>query len=262
MRTPATRIPFLLALLALVAWAALVARADAQVDPLWDHYKVYQINAPVPPFEPITVTLTDQFGSFTHTVGMLQRFMTPVEKIHPPATYPINDPVLHYSWWGISQQPFSAQVAVTNQFGDQGFTLGDAQYLLNPAVKNQPGPPPIANHYKAYVCQGAPVVVTVGMIDQFDTWQATVLQPLYFLTPVTKQLGGSVFPILDPNQHYVCYVIQPIDPTPFTASMTDQFIPNFTMQLQPGSMICVPTYKQTATPAVPDTWGRLKRLYR
>jgi hypothetical protein len=250
-------------LLLAVAAMTFVPRAEAQVDPLWDHYKVYQIDAPVPPFEPISVTLTDQFGQFTHSVGMLQRFMTPVEKIHPPATYPINDPVLHYTWWGISAQPLSTPlVAVTNQFGDQGLTLGDAQYLLNPAVKNQPGPPPIANHYKAYVCQGAPVAVTVGMIDQFDTWQATVLQPFYYLTPVTKQLGGQVFPIVDPNQHYVCYVIQPLDPTPFTASITDQFIPNFGVQLHPGAFICVPTYQQHVTSADRDTWGRLKRLYR
>jgi hypothetical protein len=263
--TRGSRAALVLLLLA-VAATLFVAPAEAQVSPLWDHYKVYLLNPPIPaPVPSPPVVLTDQFGTFTHQLNVLERFMNPVQKIHPPNTYPITDSTLHYSWWLITPQPFNVNVAVTNQFGDQGINVLDAQYLLNPALKNQHGTPPIKNHYKAYNCTGQPVNVPIGMIDQFDSWQATVMFPRYFLTPVQKQIGGPggvTYPIVDPNQHYVCYEFQPYDPTPFTAVMTDQFLQDATMQLFPGQMICVPTYKQSVTSAVKDTWGRLKLLYR
>jgi hypothetical protein len=257
------------ALLLLAAAATLlVARAEAQVDPLWDHYKVYNLNppSPAPPLPP--VILTDQFGMSTHQVISLDRFMNPVKKIHGPLIYPINDPVTHYTWWSITPQPFSLTVNVTNQFGDQTIAIYDAQYLLNPALKDTlPLPagsqPPLKNHYKAYNCQGPPMSVPIAMIDQFDGWQATVMFPRYFLTPVDKQAPGlTPGPIVDPNQHYVCYEFQPYDPTPFFAFTVDQFVNNRNLYMYPAQLICVPTYKHGITSTDKETWGRLKLLYR
>jgi len=257
-----------LALLLLAVTATLwVARAEAQVDPLWDHYKVYFVTPPIPPPPLPPITLRDQFGQSTHDVMVMDRFMNPVQKMHGPLIFPIHDPLTHYAWWQISPQPFSMTVTVTNQFGDQTLFVNDAQYLLNPALKNQVGPPPVRNHYKCYNVQGPPVDVPIGMTDQFDTWTATVLLPRFLCNPAEKEVGppgagGQTYPIVDPNQHYVCYDFQPFDPQPFTAFMTDQFVRDQTMVLNPGHMICVPTYKHGITSSTKDTWGRLKLLYR
>lgn len=259
-----------LALFVLVPLVLVAGRANAQVDPLWDHYKVYFVNPPIPyPVPGPPVTLTDQFGQYTHQVQMMERFMNPVAKTHPPGgpTYPINNPDLHYSWWLISPQPFSAQVAASNQFGDQTLNVFDAWYLLNPALKNQHGAPPIGNHYKCYNCEGQPVNVPVQMVDQFGTWQANVTFPRYLCNPVEKHIGvpgdgGSTYPVLDPNQHYVCYEFQPEDPTPHAVVVTDQFVTDRTADLFPSRLICVPSLKQIVTSTAPSTWGRIKILYR
>ena len=257
----------LLLLLAVVLPVLVTAPARAQVNPFWDHYKVYYQNPPfVSPIPIPPVTLKDQFGQFTHQVLQLELFMNPVVKIHPPNTYSINDSITHYAWWSINPQPQALTVNVTNQFGDQTLNVYDGVYLLNPALKNQTGPLPVKNHYKAYNCLGAPINAPIGMVDQFDGWQATVLTPRWFLTPVDKQVGqpgtGQYYPIVDPNQHYVCYEFQPPDPTPYLATMYDQFAQGVHLNLYPGRYICVPTYKLGVTGAVKDTWGRLKLLYR
>ncbi len=256
-------------LAALVLIAALPSAATAQVNPLWDHYKVYFVNPPIPyPVPGPPVTLADQFTTWTHQVEVLDRFMNPTEKQHLPGgqTFPINDPLLHYTWWRISPQPYSATVTAINQFGDHTLNVFDARYLLNPALKNQPGQPPPRNHYKCYDCQGPPVNVQVMMNDQFGPWQATVAFPRYFCNPTQKTVGdpgtGQTYPILDPNQHYVCYEFQPPDGTPHTATITDQFVANRPVQLQPSDLLCVPTYKSGVTPTAPGTWGRIKVLYR
>jgi hypothetical protein len=264
--TRSSRVSLSLCLLtALVLLAA--PRAEAQVSPLWDHYKVYFMNPPFPyPVPGPGITLTDQFGQWTHQVLALEQFANPVEKNHGAVTYPINDPILHYSWWRISPQPMSLLVTAVNQFGDHTLSVYDAQFLWNPALKNTTGQPPLRNHYKCYDCQGPPVNVPVGMMDQFGPWTATVMFPRFFCNPVQKLVGdpgaGQVYPILDPNQHYVCYEFQPEDPNPHTAVMTDQFVPNLPMELHPSRLICVPTYKSGVTSSAKDTWGRLKVLYR
>src|SRR6266699_5815454 len=65
---------------ALVALA--VPRANAQVPNTWDHYKVYEILQPGPQGPTgLPLTLTDQFGTFQHTLGRMVRFQNPVTKI-------------------------------------------------------------------------------------------------------------------------------------------------------------------------------------
>jgi hypothetical protein len=256
--------------LALAALLAIIpASAVAQVNPLWDHYKVYYVTPPIPaPPTGIAVRLLDQFGEWGHTVQALERFMNPTEKHHLPPPGPsflINDPILHYTWWRISPQPFSAVVTAVNQFGDHTLNVFDAQYLLNPALKNVSGQPPPRNHYKCYDCQGPAVNVQVNMVDQFGPWAAAIAVPRYFCNPVEKQhlpIGtGPVYPILDPNQHYVCYQFTP--PQPFMGGIffTDQFL-EATAQLGDSDLLCVPTYKSGVTETKASTWGKIKTLYR
>lgn len=259
-RPPAALLPLLLFTL---PFALLGVRADAQVNPTWDHYKVYQV---VPnPNVNLPVTLVDQFGTFNHVATTLDWFATPVQKqvVGAPNIYPINDPITHYAWWKITDQPFNALVLATNQFGTQSLVVQDAAYLLNPALKNQTGPPPVKNHYKCYLCSGQAVNVPVVLTDQFDTWQTTVAVPKYFCTPAEKIMSPTqVYPIVDPNQHYVCYQIQPPDFGTFPAFMTDQFIPALNINLYPGVFLCVPSTKDGVTPTTKNSWGSLKLLYR
>ena len=259
MRALATlRLPFAFLLLL----AGFAGRAEAQINPIWDHYKVYEFN-PKPPGT-LSVFLRDQFTQSTHGVVYLDQFMNPVEKTHlsSGATSPIHDPALHYTWWRITDVPFDATVSYANQFGGGSVQLLYAQYLLNPALKNQITPPlPIANHYKCYACQGPPITVPLRLVDQFDTWQVDQLRPIFFCTPTEKQVPGAVYPIVDPERNYVCYLFQPPDPQPFPALIRDQFIQT-NGDLRPGHLLCVPTQKLTVTKTADDTWGRLKLLYR
>lgn len=274
MRSIATHLRW--ALLACLVVAALLAvfpaSAGAQINPLWDHYKVYFVNPPIPyPVPGPPVTLMDQFTTSTHLVEVLDRFMNPTEKTvfdPPPArTYPINDPILHYAWWRISPQPFTALVTATDQFGDHTLNVFDARYLLNPALKNVHGEPPLRNHYKCYDCQGQPVNVNVMMNDQFGSWQATVTFPRFFCNPVEKRIAvpgteEQIYPILDTKQHYICYEYQTEDPNHHPAIITDQFVTDRTVDLGPSRLICVPTDKTGITSTGSSTWGRIKVLYR
>src|SRR5205823_3868406 len=148
------------------------------------------------------------------------------------------------------------------QFGDQTLNVTQAVYLLNPALKNQQGTIPPRNHYKCYLCNGQPVNVPVTLTDQFDIWSTTVMVPRFFCNPASKQDPTGNYPIVDPNQHYICYEFQPEDPGQFTATFQDQFVPNGPLSLGPSRWLCVPTYKLGVTGTHGDTWGRMKMLYR
>ena len=268
--THRSRVSSLLLLLTLPL-ALIGAPAGAQVNPLWDHYRVYWTTCPGC-IANVPVTLTDQFGSYSHQVTSLYHFCTPVQKtvldsLGNPIVYPIHDAVTHYSWWQISPQTFSAKVAVTNQFGDQTLNVHNAAFLLTPALKNTyPGPLPNANHYKAYECDGQPINRPVVLDDQLGHWSATLTYPRYFLTPARKYVGpGQDYPIVDPDQHYVCYEFTPADQNTYAAVWwIDQFFSVTSPIFGPQSAqyVLVPTSKLYVVPARQHTWGQLKALYR
>ena len=252
-------------LVAVVSLALTAGKAGAQVDPTWDHYKVYFTN-PFPLPTPIPVFLKDQFGEYNHEALQLELFMNPTTKEIPPPEpgfFGVTNPDLHYAWWKITPQPFGALVAANNQFGDHTLKVYEALYLLNPARKNQPGGPPPENHYKCYRCEGPSVDRPVRLTDQFGPWDAMVTFPRYFCNPVEKRVPGQQpHLIVDPNQHYVCYEFIQEDTQIRTATMTDQFVVNHPMELSPSRFLCVPTYKSGVTPTDKNTWGRIKILYR
>ena len=251
---------------ALVALAFLLlpgAGAEAQVDPFWDHYKVYlaqphlQISVPV--------VLADQFMSTTHVAQQLDWFANPVEKRHDPNVFPIRRPDLHYAWWTIGpDMPFTKDLIANNQFGEQLLRVGPPRYLLNPANKNRPpdAPLPAGNHYKCYDCFGQPVNVPVFLTDQFFGRPAQVLFPRFFCNPVEKRTpDGLIHPILDPDQHYTVYEIDPTPPA-WSATFADQFVQFASLQLTQDRFLMVPTEKIIPTPAGASTWGRVKSHYR
>ena len=255
-----SRFPFLLASVLLTL---LATRAGAQ-NPAWDHYKAYDVS-PNPTVN-LSVELRDQFtleGAFVKT---LFRVANPAEKrLRDGSSFPISDPRLHYTWWELEPRPITRTVNVANQFGTQTLLLSLSRYLLNPALKNESGSLPLANHYKCYDCTGNDVRVTgVTMIDQFGTHRADISVPLWFCTPTEKRVAGVVYPIVDPNRHYVCYIYSPPhSPLTFAADVTDQFMSRATRVTFSGSKVfCVPTEKVDPTPARLESWGRLKMLYR
>lgn len=249
-----------LLLLAVLAFAA--GSATAQVPPHWDHYKVYQVEAPVP--YTTVVQLRDQFGFSTHATHLMDWFANPVEKNHAGRIFPITHPELHYSWWRIDPQPFSIDIIASNQFGDHPLHVFDAKYLLNPATKNAPvgAPIPPANHYKCYSCAGQPLTAPLFLRDQFYQRNASQLIPVFFCTPVEKQTSsGQVYPMLDPDQHYVVYDIGP-GPGAFPAHVVDQFV-EAQILMTADRFLMVPTLKHfPPTDVKSSTWGRLKQLYR
>lgn len=266
MRTLVTRRSPVVVLLILLAalLVPIVATAQPGVDPRWDHYEVYRVFPSVTDGRPIV--LDDQFMHSNHQVLTLDWFMNPTTKTIPGGpTFQITDPRLHYTWWRITEQPWDAIVVAINQFGDQTLRVGRPQYLLNPALKNDPSPPPPQNHYKCYECTGQPVNRSV-IIDDFKggPWQAVATFPRWFCNPAQKvhPATGQVFPIVDPNQHYICYDLQPTDPSIIPAVIGDQFIQNQRVELGPNRWLCVPTFKETVTSTRGSTWGKLKVLYR
>lgn len=241
--------------------------AHAQVSPLWDHYRTYAATLTALSAPPGTIGLIDQFGDWQYTVPLeLVRFSNPDEKYHAPNLYPINDPRLHYTWWYLGSEPFTRpSVLVTNQFGPQIVDVfGDEIYLLNPAIKNDPIPEiPVANHYKCYRCQGDPPGISVVLSDQFKQRTATVLEPVVLCNPAVKTVepGGFVYPIVDHNQHYVGYLIEPQE-FAVTAMVSDQFIRDQQLLIFNDFLLLVPSEKHDATPTESGTWGRVKKLYR
>ena len=239
----------------------MAARPAAAVDPLWDHYKVYDVVSPDIAL-PFSITLEDQFLTSSHVVGRLDKYANPVEKQHGTLTFPIHNAALHYSWWQINTHPFQATVVAVNQFGDQSLNVFQPRYLWNPSRKNQSGPLLVENHYKCYDCTGQPVNQQILMTDQFGQWSATVTFPRYFCNPAKKTQGTNTYDIVEPLRHYVCYEYQPEDAAPRTANITDQFVFQSQIQLQPSRLICVPTDKTSVTSVQSGTWGRMKLLYR
>jgi hypothetical protein len=227
-----------------------------------DHYHIYNVD---PPYTyGLPVILTDQFGTVQVPVLDLERFGVPVNKNNEG----IIDTVLHYSWWRINDPEPPRIVLVGNQFGqDQQWTLYDAQFLLNPALKNfDPAtgqhPPTGVNHYKCYTAVGPPVQKTVTLTDQFGTRDGIIMEPQFLCTPTQKvDPAGVVYPIADPITHLACYVIQPPMFYGIPANFEDQFMQG-QIRFRDDCLLCVPSTKNVIVPTEPKSWSRVKGLYR
>ena len=174
-----------------------VGSAQAQYN--IDHYLVYRVMPPA--VVVLGADLRDQFGEGSVELGERDKLANPVAKaIDPDIPDPadILYPDEHLSWWRFPQpqpQPIR-QIQVTNQFGvEVPWTLGDAEYLLVPAIKNGVGEITLNQHYKCYIADGAPLGIPVNLEDQFGPRSTVVEEPRYFCNPVEK-LGP---PPLEPS---------------------------------------------------------------
>ena len=100
-----------------------------------------------------------------------------------------------------------------NQFGPQKLTVTDPILLGVPSQKDTEPPPSGLDHFKCYQATGNPVNAVVDLIDQFHFEPGVaVLNPDWFCNPTEKIHNGQDFPITDPVDHLVCYLINPQPP--------------------------------------------------
>jgi len=250
--------------LALLLVALGVSLAFAQAGLPENHYKVYN-SSPITIVKPLI--LQDQFGTFTVTDLVFDKFSTPVEKRHSDGTIsPMFDPLIHMDWWRIfSPQPLRTIIG-TDQFGQAPWVVKDARYLLLPSLKNLPTPGggtvPFWNHYVCYEAVSGPLMGQyVVLIDQFGTAQVQVLQPKYFCNPVQKYADGVIYPIKDPIVHLACYMVQSADPAGHSITALDQF-GFWPTQIYNNDCLCVPALKDHPVKTDRSTWGKVKALYR
>jgi len=250
---------FALPLVAILALPAVMATAQPTL-PLENHYLVYHAAPPTP--LPKVVGLSDQFGSFTVSYLILDRFANPAEKRLPDGTtYPMVDPLAHQTWWRINvPQPIRTVVGV-DQFGMHSWVVCDAVYLLMPALKNVPGgTPPVRNHYVCYAGQAGSTPLSVVVIDQFGEFQVNVLEPKLFCNPAEKRADGLIYPIVDATAHLACYEI--LNPTPFAHPIVaiDQF-GQWQLDVSQANCLCVPSIKDHVLKTQQSTWGMIKAMY-
>jgi hypothetical protein len=227
-----------------------------------NHFKVYDVDDQAV-FLPADLLLTDQFPPEVLVPGFdpldLDLFANPVDKNGEG----IGDPDEHQRWYRLEDpEPTQAsQVTYTNQFGTQKLRVGDPRYLVVPSQKDPHAPPEPTNHYQCYEVTWAPHKNKriVQLDDQFGAEaDVEVGDPRYFCNPVEKVVdpfGNPVFyPIRDPDNHLVCYDIEPkVDHDLFVTTL-DQFGPA-TLNVHTNELLCVPSVKEGWGVPTMGRWG-------
>ena len=172
--------------------------------------------------------LTDEFDTVPSQVLNIAEFCNPVAKTHNGVLTDITNPDSHLTFYRLVSPIVEPTrfVGVVNQFGTNQLVIGDAILLGVPTQKAPFGPPFGLDHFKCYAAQGSPANATVDLRDQFHFEpQVVVLNPDWYCNPAQKIHNGQVFPIGDPNEHLVCYLINPQAPFAFNVNINNQFGP-------------------------------------
>ena len=180
------------------------------VGPL-DHFKGYQVDYKTAPYIGESVSLEDQFVAVNATVEWALFFCNPVGKVHDQEETPVSNPDHHLTLYNIHYEGKARtwQVEVKNQFGTQNLTVLGPIGLAVPTQKDGLPPPVSLDHFLLYsVMYGAPLGVSVGLIDQFVDEQVDVGEPVLFANPVQKTVGDEVTEIENPDKHLVFYAIE------------------------------------------------------
>ena len=252
-----TRIGCALAVSALMVGVGGAARAHHVID----HYKVYNV-ADDDPIGVSNVNVSDQFGSSLLALQGVNFLANPVAKQIAPGipNFPgqLFYPDEHLNWYFISpQEPQPPRsIRVDNQFGEQSVDLGDAIFVLLPAIKDNEisnGGIILNQHFKCYQAAGAPPGVTVNLQDQFGVMNGVeVGPPSIFCNPAEKTPSGDPGtpsgPPIYPGEHLTCYdTPMPVAPTAHT--FVDQFAPH-SGQVFDVQWLCVPSYKIIGAPTL------------
>jgi hypothetical protein len=222
-----------------------------------DHYKLYWTDWPgevMPETLPVDVKLEDQFGIFYETVGEVEWFGNPVEKVHGSTTTEISDMDGHYTFYRFEHDegwiPNSFQVTIQNQFqDDEELTVWGPVLLGVPTQKEDHPMSDCLDHLLVYNIQHPVEYVPepIGEVDLYDQFHdelaVTVYEPMFFANPVTKTIvdTGAVTPATT-DDHFVFY---PIDDEPFEKSgmpISNQF-GDQTLDVYAPALLAVPSEK-------------------
>jgi len=223
----------------------LCAPSTKQVVPPLEHFTVYRATgADGPP-----VAMADQFGTQATDLGLTSLFMVPAEK----NAEPIFDPFTHLTCYDIVDpvQPPDFDVTVTNQFvTDQRLKVGQPKELCVPTEKLITPGPIDGDHYRcweAFDPAGVAPGVAVGLVDQFQGFSTSVMDPFRLCNPVDKNGEG----IQDPASHLVCYNLLP--PGGFlglSVPIQNQFFSLENVDLEQPFALCAPSTKAVPEPGV------------
>lgn len=221
---------------------------------LENHYLVYEV--PETYVMPGPISLNDQFRFICADEVWLDKFATPVEKNGEP----MFEPMMHQTWWTLHDPQSIWWTTIENQFGTQLWQVKDGRFLVLPAFKNQPGTLPPWNHYKCYDAVGPALNMPVMLVDQFGVYQMTATTPVLFCNPVEKCVDTGQYPIINPEMHLACYLLEPPMPGGMPAMAFDQFGDWQVTPMEP-CWLCLPSLKLHTVPNEDSTWGKIKSLY-
>ena len=225
---------------------AIACSASAQTSPLTlvDHFRCYPF--PPQPSDRITVGLSDQFtpNIFHITLSITPtEFCNPVQKTVNGTVTPILDPNHHFVMYAVAIPTTGYEATISNQFGTQQLALSGPTILAVPAGVSPLLPSTDLDHYGCYSAQAEtqfnPVLVTLQ--DAFITENVTVLAPVLFCNPTSKNHNGTTT-IQHPDTHLTCYSTSPSITRGFTVNTTDQFFTSPYALLGPN-LLCVPSLK-------------------
>ena len=101
------------------------------------------------------------------------------------------------------------------------------------------------DHYQCYdiTTSSTFTPLSVTLKDQFGQAVVEVLKPFTLCAPVEKRVGTTVFPIVDPVTHLVCYTIQSPVNAQKRVRVKNQF-GGLTLSVGQATALCVPSKKQ------------------
>jgi len=225
----------------------LCAPSTKELVPPVEHFMVYDASGPDGP----PVAMEDQFGTQDTDLGFVSLFMVPADKndegIFDPFTHltchKIDDPLLPPPWF--------RDVTVTNQFGsDQPIEVGLASEFCVPTEKLIAPGPIDGDHYRCWEASdpsGGTLGIDVDLVDQFQGFATSVMEPYRLCNPVDKNGEG----IQDEDSHLVCYTLQPEGGSlGFQVPIQNQFFALANVVLNQPFAVCAPSAKMVPEPSV------------
>jgi hypothetical protein len=227
--------------------------------PQIDHYKPYDILGGPTITGPII--LNDQFGESAHSVMIMTKLATPVDK----NAEGILDTLAHQTWYEFDYPEPLRAVTARDQFGEFDWLLGNSRYLVVPALKNPAVPVPELpklNHYKCYEAQGPQLSMTLRLKDQFEEITTVTLAGVFFCNPVQKTTpDGLVYSIIDSSAHMTCYTVENLNQYGFEVFVWDQFVQQQIVLIDRNQLLCLPALKTQVIEPGSSEWRRVKALY-
>jgi hypothetical protein len=233
--------------------------ASAQLTFKLDHFKCY-----ITTDNPVDqqVRLQDQFDkqigpTFFEDVLVWRtvRLCNPVEKVRLDTgeVTPITNPESHLKLYRMFPDDLdlapTRKVLIQNQFGKKTIRTFGQEVLAVPTSKSfDPAalqPFHDLDHFKCYRAYGGAINKLVTLRDQFHVEEnVKVGYPFGFCNPTVKIHAGQVTPILNGEDHLVCYKItrKPLPPTLPPVFTRNQFRVE-QLTVRPADLLCVPSKK-------------------